>query len=416
METTIERGKHVIQNLLSQVGAISKKYEELAKVTGENFNVFRVLKIHSDEVRMHSALVGEMLNPNGSHGQGDVFLKLFIKSYNKIDCENLHVIDFDTENAKVEIEKYIGQKTETGGGRIDILITDSKGKKIIIENKIYAGDQEHQLVRYYKHQETANLCYLTLDGRPPSENSIKYRNPETDKIEIDLTGKFVQLSYEYNMICWLEDCLKEAVKHSMLRETIAQYINLIKHLTNQSTNQIMEKEVIKVILKDEINLEMAMQIADSKEEIISTVIKVLESQVEKLAEKYSLNLRDYKGSRYEPYSGFKLDNSDFNNHNLQIHFEFGEKYNQDFYFGFSEIKIGQLTPEKRLLLKSYFDNEFNVNEKPSEGWPCWSYFKGYRNFTSKDFVDILNGKLIGAIEGKVDSMLKVFKQFTQIEK
>jgi hypothetical protein len=85
MDKTIERDKQVIQNLLSQVGAISKKYEELAKVTGENFNVFRVLKIHSDEVRMHSALLGELLNPQGSHGQNDVFLKLFIEQYNKAD-------------------------------------------------------------------------------------------------------------------------------------------------------------------------------------------------------------------------------------------------------------------------------------------------------------------------------------------
>jgi hypothetical protein len=146
---------------------------------------------------------------------------------------------------KIEVEKHIGAKTEIEGGRIDILIADGKDKKIIIENKIYAGDQEHQLIRYFKHDETANLCYLTLDGKAPSDESIKCTDPITGKL-IDLTGKFIQLSYEHDILNWLEQCLKEAVKHSMLRETIAQYINLIKFLTNQSTNQIMEQEIIHV--------------------------------------------------------------------------------------------------------------------------------------------------------------------------
>jgi hypothetical protein len=416
MEKTTERDKQVIQNLLSQVGAISKKYKELAKVTGENFNVFRVLKIHSDEVRMHSALLGELLNPHASHGQKDVFLKLFIEQYNKVGSTNLHINNFNTHEAQVDIEKHIGAKTEIEGGRIDILITDNKGKKIIIENKIYAGDQEHQLVRYFKHDETSNLCYLTLDGKAPNDESIKYTNPKTKQVEIDLTGKFVQLSYEHDILNWLEQCLKEAVKHSMLRETIAQYINLIKFLTNQSTNQIMEQEIIHVILKDENNLEMALQIADSKEEILSNLITVLEAQLGELAAKYDLKVRDYKGSRYELYSGFKLSSSDLDAHNLQMHFEFGERWNHDFYFGFSELKSQQLNSEKKVLLKNLFDKEFTVNEKPTEGWPCWSYFKEYRNFSSQKFLDILNGKMIKTIEEKVVCMLKVFNDFKQTEK
>ena len=48
-------------------------------------------------------------------------------------------------NASVEVEKYIGRQTDSEGGRIDIYFTDGK-HSIIIENKIYAGDQHHQML------------------------------------------------------------------------------------------------------------------------------------------------------------------------------------------------------------------------------------------------------------------------------
>lgn len=280
MDKTTERDIQVIQNLLSQVGSISKKYEELAKVTGENFNVFRVLKIHSDEVRMHSALLGELLNPKGSHGQKDVFLKLFIAQYNQVENANLRINNFNTQNAKVEVEKYIGEtietETEAKGGRIDILITDDKGKKIIIENKINAGDQKYQLVRYHCHDKNANLCYLSLDGRNPSSNSIIYkRGPKSEEIVIDLTDKFVSLSYKSDIKKWLEACLKESVKHAVLRETVSQYINLIKHLTNQSTNQVMEQEIIELILKDKQTIDSAIMLAESEDLLKLAVIAKL---------------------------------------------------------------------------------------------------------------------------------------------
>ena len=66
-----------LEKLLIQVSAISKKYENAAKLTGENFNIFDVLKLSTSEVRTHSAFLAELLNPEGSHGQGDIFLRLF---------------------------------------------------------------------------------------------------------------------------------------------------------------------------------------------------------------------------------------------------------------------------------------------------------------------------------------------------
>ena len=66
-----------LEILLQQVSAIQIKYEKIAEVTGENFNIFRILKLETNEVKMHSAFLVELLNAKGSHGQKDVFLKFY---------------------------------------------------------------------------------------------------------------------------------------------------------------------------------------------------------------------------------------------------------------------------------------------------------------------------------------------------
>ena len=76
----MENNTNTIENLLSQVSSITQKYDEIAYATGEKFNIFSVLKLETDEVRLHSRLIGELLNPRGNHGQEELFLKLFIKS------------------------------------------------------------------------------------------------------------------------------------------------------------------------------------------------------------------------------------------------------------------------------------------------------------------------------------------------
>ena len=46
-----------IKNLLQQVSIIKKKYDEIAKITGENFNIFSIMRAESDEVRTHSRII-----------------------------------------------------------------------------------------------------------------------------------------------------------------------------------------------------------------------------------------------------------------------------------------------------------------------------------------------------------------------
>ena len=81
MEKIIEEKINIsgIKNLLENVNVIQNKYDDIAEITGEKFNIFGVLNLTSNEVRTHSAFIGELLNRRGSHGLKDIPLKLFIK-------------------------------------------------------------------------------------------------------------------------------------------------------------------------------------------------------------------------------------------------------------------------------------------------------------------------------------------------
>ncbi|MDZ7774414.1 MAG: PD-(D/E)XK nuclease family protein [Bacteroidales bacterium] len=128
-----------IDRLLNEIQTISESYDRVAEATGENFNIFSVLKVETDEVSTHSRFIAELLNPRGSHGKGDEFLKIFINYINDIYSKELQKIEIDTNKASVITEKPIEN------GRIDIFIKDPKNNIILIENKIYASEQPDQL-------------------------------------------------------------------------------------------------------------------------------------------------------------------------------------------------------------------------------------------------------------------------------
>ena len=236
-----------IQILLSQVGVLINKNNEILDVTGSRFNIFEVLGVNHYE-KSHSAILAEFLNPRGSHALESKFLEKFLESV-KLK------FSFEANQAKVVQEMWT-----YGKGRIDIVI-ESCGKAIIIENKIYAEDQWEQLKRY---QEFANkryngnyqIFYLTLDGIEASDNSAK-------------DVKYKSLSYKTDVINWLEQCVMISANFPLVRETINQYINHIKTLTNQDMSTKQKDEVVDLMLK---NIEASMSIAGNinavKEKII----------------------------------------------------------------------------------------------------------------------------------------------------
>jgi hypothetical protein len=252
-----------IEHLIDNVSIISKKYDDIARITGEKFNIFSVMNMQSNERYTHSAILGELLNPKGSHSQGSAFLKLFFDEINELRVIN----DFDFENARILLEEHIGtiNSENTKGGFIDIVIKDSNNV-IVIENKIYASDQLNQLKRYKNHYPKSILFYLNLFGEFPSIDSSG---------DLEVEKDFHIISYKDIILKWLQKCFKEAIDQPILRETIKQYINLIKSLTNQTINDDMSNEIIKIILNNDVSIESTKQIVNSFNRIKNELIDKL---------------------------------------------------------------------------------------------------------------------------------------------
>lgn len=202
--------------------AKNNEIKEYERAQGNSFNIFNVLGMTSNEVKLHSALIAELLNPDGSHGMKDKFLKAFI--------EVLDISDFNlkTKSASVEKEKNIGRKTQTTGGILDIMITDAH-KVIIIENKIYARDQDNQLLRYKnfaKKFEDYKLYYLTLHCNNAKDSSLGlYSSMSHDDYEC--------ISYEKHILEWIDRCIEISSEKPLVNNTLIAYKNLIKQLTHQ---------------------------------------------------------------------------------------------------------------------------------------------------------------------------------------
>lgn len=232
-----------IQSLFDKICLLNQAYKRLEDEKGESYNLFKVIDMTSNETSVHSAFLADLLNPKGLHHMGDVFLRLFTDEF-------LNGMSFSTETAIVEREKYIGPVTATTGGRLDIIVTDADRKAIIIENKIYASDQENQLIRYHNYAEKNTsehkLFYLSLDGTVHDEDkTAKHDNKELIEEE-----HYFTISYESDILKWLEQCREKVVDKPLIREGISHYINLIKHLTNQTISKEMEKDLKDLILEN----------------------------------------------------------------------------------------------------------------------------------------------------------------------
>jgi len=229
-----------IQKILAELALINNKYESIAKATGNNYNIFQVLKIETKEVITHSRMIGDLLDPKGSHGMGSEFLCLFLKIINHVDNSSQKLNSIDCT-----IEKNYGpiNNEKVTGGNIDIILEGFK-KPLVIENKIYAGDQDKQLLRYYNQLNgECELFYLTLFGDEPSDNS-------TGGIDLEIEC----ISYSIHILEWLEKCHEIAIDRPLLRETLKQYINIVKYLTGQSMNDDQNKEIFSYIEENKITL------------------------------------------------------------------------------------------------------------------------------------------------------------------
>ena len=266
---------------VASICALEQAQQEERNRKGENYNLFSILSIERYELK-HSALIANLLDPKGSHGCGDAFLRAFFEialkgtAYPFEECTLPHSYT----------EYYTGPIAGDTGGRIDILVTSSD-YGLIIENKIYAGDQDKQLTRYDNYgKETFGaggylLVYLTLYGYDASKESTATKSAE----EVG----YLRLSYAEDILRWLEQCVRLADNKPLVRESLNQYIRTIKQLTYQDMNQE--------------NIQTIIDLAVDHPEVVATLSSKRDAIAQGIREKYIFaKLKEYadqKGWLYD---------------------------------------------------------------------------------------------------------------------
>ncbi len=275
-----------VDKLLAEVKLITEAYDNENRDKGLEFNVFEILSVSSDEVRICRVLY-ELLNPRGSHGKGNLYLRYFVESV-------LNIANFEYKNVVVHREYLLSTNR-----RIDIVIENGT-HFIPIEVKIYAEDQERQCYDYYRASKSSNVYYLTLFGATPSEYSAKgLTKSGTGYKEVS------EISFEKDVLEWLNKCLcsDETKRCVNVTVVIEQLIEVIKKLTNQ-TKKEKYMDIQKLLNSSGENIQSAFAIEkslkDCKIEMLNKVFSALE---EKLTAKgfKKLDLWDYKGDRVNKF-------------------------------------------------------------------------------------------------------------------
>lgn len=349
-----------VDNLLSDCQTITESYERVAQASGDNFNLFTILGLETKEVATHSRFIAELLNPKGSHGRGEKFLELFLQV--------VGVNDFDTKGARVEVEHSfrVQRKGKTISGRIDIYIT-SRGGIIMIENKVYAYEQDKQLTTYREYRENGHLIYLTLGGEISSEDT-------------DLNEAYYCKSYREDIKNWLELCRREAVDAPLLRESITLYLNLVKKLTNQTINKEMEKEIVEKIIRDGNSLKAFGNLLSAHHSIVRRILVEDVIEVAKVIgnELGLVSIPVWGFPEPNKGAGIHFSNSKLEELKIRIGFEFENRLWDKMFYGFYSGFNGKAGFQD---LKERFKNKIGRSAAATDYWPCSNYWDEYYNFT-----------------------------------
>ncbi len=192
--------------------------KELNRELAHHFNIFDYLR--NDELGL-SAIIADLLNPNAKHGQGPIFLKLFLE---RLEFDEIWK-SADLHNARIATEETIESSR-----RIDIYvrIPCSLGPLcLVIENKPFAGDQSGQVQDYLAHLRNRygkgrfRLIFLSGDGRPPSNDSLNRKElmkfvdnseflimayNEISSIDEGDGDEFERFRTSFTLVNWFESC------------------------------------------------------------------------------------------------------------------------------------------------------------------------------------------------------------------
>ncbi|MEZ5535560.1 MAG: PD-(D/E)XK nuclease family protein [Thiolinea sp.] len=362
------------KNFFSAIAAFEKRQAEQKQRGLNDYNILTSVLKASDEVRLHSGMIYSLLDSNGAHYQGSLFLEIFIEVLNRkgfsINAKNCNVY-----------KEY---------NNIDLYITDGH-KHIIIENKVHAADQKGQIKRYISLIEKEGdvsdhddilLIYLSIDQRDPSNYSLSdleisdgYIQKDNKKIAL-----YKAISYKKEIMNWLNKCQYEVQNITNLNEAIRQYKDVVKMINNAYRAKTMT--LSDYIKKDKLTYQMALDVQKAiplaRQEIVESFFTEIINLLKiRLGNEWIIFADDGYSKRWG--SPFKAYKSSWAENSLIFVFEFDQSNYQYGYFGVA--RRNELINIESDICIEFEENLKSLNYKldTEEWWLHWEFVPNANN-------------------------------------
>ena len=367
-----------------------------------DYNIFTLFHGFSDEVNLHSNFIASLLDPNGDHYKGGLFLKLFL--------ETCGIDDFGIDTSRATVFKEFKH--------IDIYISDGK-KHIILENKVYAKDQPTQIARYIKaiqnkgaeerDVEDEDICvlYLHPDGKLPDNQS--FGDYHTRLLGENPSIKFKVISYGKEILEWIDKCKNEVSNLTDLNVFLSQYKDAIEMIYDRYKRiDKMETANLVEIFKE--NYTAVSEIANNYQEMRKKIIDEFFENVKENLEKdeaikgtYSIELNSVA---YRPIAikNVKTQDKKWKNFYFTVEFQKSSTYSMPF-VGFRRVD------ENIDAIK--FENPFKQLPNQTE------YFLAYSDKIFKEDIceNIIKDKLNPEdFAGTIKGILEHFEKYNLSQK
>lgn len=351
MEQEIDR---LLNDVAFKMGTLREARNRFSAQLAPEFRIFDFLR--TDEMGL-SRCIASLLNPNGTHGQGRVFLAAFL---NKVGPESSWMTT--AEDCKVETEKQAN-----GQRRIDIYMNFPKAGVLGIENKPWADDQNQQLSDYADFLEAASgnkkWLLIYLSNCDPSEESITTHKREM----LEEYGQFVRLTYT-DIIEWLDYCAGQS-KALVVRVFIEELAKFIRMNINGELDMSEEIEMKRVILKSPESLSSAFQVFKAMDGAKKELLKQFHDELDDRLKVHSMKL-GWELDGWQAYKGFIIRFDELPQ-TLNLRFEFDKTNLNAFFWGIAknnkDYNDSHVWDEVNKLMSSSFGST-----KGSDYWPWYS--------------------------------------------